>query len=507
MKRFLLIALCASLVLAFGTTQVMADAYNITTNFGVRVTEQGSSERVGSLTIAPQEIGVDTFTIATSAGGVITLNQVITVELLGGATISRTFGADYAWDGGDAIDSFDPTDALTIPNPDSIANGGNDAAYRVYAVEGQDFFTIEIYDVANSIAAGSTVVVGHDEPTAPNAFSALCYNLVGTIYTPTDPSRQLVQNSYRDNISSTFSGDINIATVKAKSVVIGLCAKAMPTDILIPDTLSQGEDCGLGSGSACIFTFEDNASGALDGAYEFTVGKTTGAKAGVGFNTLTVEKYDSVGDIWNVIPTATVERHNSAGTTIILADFTSAEELWAATSEIVVGATLTGPGLYRMQATYEFDTCVATAGIWTIDIYANKTPCGGSFSELNWNAVEFYTPSGIPTTALFPYAAASGANWFNGLVLTNTTSISITVTCTMVESDGDTYTASIVIPAQNMAIGLVADLLSPTTTGTDSAFGDEPYAIYATSDGGFDGLLFIGDGTMAQGYLPRLSTP
>jgi len=36
MKRFLLIALCASLVLAFGTAQVMADAYNVTSNWCAR---------------------------------------------------------------------------------------------------------------------------------------------------------------------------------------------------------------------------------------------------------------------------------------------------------------------------------------------------------------------------------------------------------------------------------------------------------------------------------------
>jgi len=484
MKKISFIALAAVMIVALGTGMAFADAFTVTSNFGVRVTEQGASERVGSITLAPSEAGTDAFTPAT-AGPPLVVNQTITVELLGNATISRTFGVDFDWNGANPV-AFDPT-ATPIAAP--VGD------YRAIAIEGNDYFTIQV--TATVAAAGTDqILVGHED------LSAICFNLVGTVYNATDPARQLVQVSYSDNLSNTYSGDIYVATVKPRSVSIDMCGKAIPTDVLTPVGLSQGQDCGYGTGSECILTFEDNAAGALTGDYQFVIGKTTGAKAGVGFASITIEKYDSVGEVWNALATALVERHNSEGTTVTVADYDSQEELEAATSEIVVSATLTGPGLYRAVGSYQFDTCIATDGTWTIDFYASKDPCGGSFSQEDWDYVEFYSPTGIPTSYVFPYAASNVGTWVNGIAFTNHSTLSIDIDVTCVEADGDVYTGTVTVPANEMVVGFVDTVVSLSTTSSDEAFGDESYAIYATGTGTFYGFLFIANGNQAQGYLP-----
>jgi hypothetical protein len=484
MKKLSFIALATVLIVALGTGMAFAAAFNVTSNFGVRVTEQGASERVGSVTISGDTVA-DLWLTAPAPN-----QTVVTVELLGAATISRTFGVDYNY-GGINPAVFDPT--ATAP-----AEGGT-LDYSVRAIEGNDYFTITI-DTAG--VAGDQILFGHEVE------SAVCFNLIGTVYNATDPARQLVQVSYSDTLSNTFSGDIYVATVKPRSVTIDMCSKSLPTDILTPVGLAQGEDCGFGTGNECILTFEDNAAGALTGDYEFVIGRTTGAKAGVGFSSVQIQKYDSVLEVWANVqgaPTAVVERHNSDGDTIVLADYDSPEALEAATSEIVVADTLTGPGLYRALGYYQFDTCVATDGIWTIDFYASKDPCGGSFSQEDWDYVEFFSPTGVPTSMVFPYAAPAVGSWVNGIAFTNASALSIAIDVTCVEADGDVYTGQVTVPAGQMAVGFVEALVNPTTTGSDAAFGDESYAIYATGTGTFYGFLFIANGNQAQGYLPIMT--
>lgn len=470
MKKLSIVALATMMIIAFGTSMAFADAYQVTASFGVRVTEQGVSERVGSITLAPNEPdGTDIFINGDGVPATDTIPQVITVELLGNATMSRSFDIEYEYDG---------------VNPSVVGTGLD---YRVTAVAGQDFFTITILEDS---ALTETILVGHDE------FSALCFNLFGTIYNANDPAQQLVQVSYSDNLSNTYSGDIYVATVKSPSISIGMCGKATPTDILIPDSaLGQGETCGPGTGTACILTFTDNAAGALTGDFLFTIGRTTGAKAGVGFSGVTIDKWDSVAGDWDGVDLVTGVDSRLDSTGAATADDVD-------TAQITVAATLTGPGQYRMQASYEFDTCVATEGMWVIDVLARKVPCGGSWSSTNRDYVMFYTPSGTPTNAVFPYAASTAGGFFNGIVFTNPSATAVTIDCTIVEADGDTYTGQVVVAGNEMAVGFVDGLLSPTTTGSDAAFGDESYAIYASGDGMFYGFLFIGDGTQAQGYLP-----
>ncbi|MCJ8499386.1 hypothetical protein [Desulfatitalea alkaliphila] len=483
MKRFTLIALAAMLIVTMAAGAALADSYNVTANFGIRVTEQGTSERVGAITLQGAT-AADLF----EAGPP---EQAIVGELLGGATISRTFAASYDY-GGTLIEEWTPTAG------DRYGDATLAADYYVVAIAGQDFFSIQIN--VDSVA-DETVVLGHDDA------SALCFNIAGTQYTASDPNRQLVLVSYADNLFNTYSGDIYVATVKARSIAFDLCGKALPYDIITVSGLGQGEDCGIGFGEECIFRFTDNASGALNGPYRFVIGKTTGAKAGVGFEAIYIEKLEA-GSWVNInglgVAATVTNRRNRLGE----ADLTMDP---AETSEITVTSTLTGPGSYRIVAAYEYDTCVPiTPGVWTIDIFANLIPCGSSFSAIDWDAMEFFDPAGTPMAAVFPYAAATaGGAWFNGLVFTNPLSTPVTIDVQIVEADGDMYIGQVTVPGNEMVVGTVADVVNPVLapSHTDAEFGDESYAIYAGSESGaFYGFLFIGNGTMAQGYLPILTS-
>lgn len=496
MKRISIIALAAVCILAMGAGQVFADAFTVTSGFGIRVTEQGVSERVGPITIAPSEAGTDIFDPLPP--------QIITIELLGGATISRTFGAEYNWNGGDAVDVFDPTDPLDLP--------AGIGAYRVIAIEGNDYLEITI--LAAMIGGTDSVVLNHAEPDGVDD-SALCFNLKGTIYNSVDPAQQLVQVSYNDSIGGTYSGDIYVATVKPKSILIEICDKNPPElELAFAD---QDESCGFGiDGSLCI-KLTDTATGAFAGGqiYEFVLGRTDGAKVGVGFGDVTVSYYPSPAVFDPALPVGTgaalvqpgipVKRLNRAGTALDPADYDLPADLnafYSDTAQYTFRFTAQGPGLYVLHSTAGYDTCTASPGLWEVDLSGTKVPCGGSFSFTNLTVANWVSTTIGGQAQVFPYAVANVGGWFNGLVITNPNSSSITVTFAITEADGDVYTGSVTVAGNQMAVGLAENVMSPTTSGADAAFGDESYTITATAPLEFYSFLFIGDGTMAQGYLP-----
>ena len=498
MKRFSIIALAAICIVALGAGQVFADSFKVTSGFGLRVTEQGVSERVGSITIAPSELGTDLFRVATP--------QVITIELLGGATISRSFGADYLYNAGVAQNQQQIFDPEALPLPAIIGD------YRVIAVEGDDFVTIIIN--ADSVGA-ETVVINHAEPDGVDN-SALCFNLQGTIYNSVDPAQQLVQVSYNDNVGGTFSGDIYVATVKPKSVIIDVCGKA-PADLQLLYA-DQDETCGFGNTGLACMTMQDVGTGAFPGGqiYEVTIGRTDGAKVGVGFGGVAVYWYATPanfdataapGTAADAGPAATlpveVERVNRSGDTLDPADYTfpdDQDEYFSDTAQYTFQFTAQGPGLYVLYFSAGYDTCIATPGPWVVDLAATRVPCGGSFSASNFTLANWVTP--IANTQIFPYCVADAYGWFNGLVITNPGANPITVSFAITEADGDVYTGSTTVAGNQMAVGYAQDVMNPTTTGADAAFGDESYTVTATSSGLFYSFLFIGDGTMAQGYKP-----
>jgi hypothetical protein len=498
MKKIFIITLAAFCVVAFGVGQAMAAGYDVTSSFGVRVTEQGPSEQIGSITINPQD---------PVAANPFTANQIITVELLGNATISATTVADYTFGvatptmgnagfGLDSDSSQADVDAAELADPIGVLE------YRLVAVTGRDFFLIKVGPLA--AAQTNQIIVGND------ILSRICFNLVGTVYTADDPARQLVQVSYSDQLSNTYSGDTYVATVKPKSVVVENCDKTNPIDLCFTQ---QDVTCGVSGGTDTVcLEITDTATGAFPAAntYTFTIGKQEGGKAGVGFGVPVLNDEDEIPA--DAIAGTNITRYNRTGTEIEVGDYTAtawataAELMYADTAymtfEILFTANVSGPQTYTLVVPVYYDTCVATAGSWIVDLTAAKLPCGASFVQEDINVAQFVACGGVSTTAIFPYAAGSAGGWFNGLVITNPNSSSITVTFTITEADGDVYTGSATVAANQMAVNLAENVMNPTTTSSDAAFGDESYTITATAPASFYGFLFIGNGTMAQGYLP-----
>jgi hypothetical protein len=478
MKRFTMIALAVLFMAAVGATQAFAQAYVVTNNFGVRVIEQGSCERIGSGTIAGKE-----------TGDIFTVGETITVELLGNATICKTSIASYNYNGAfvsNNIGDGDYTVTSYGPNPDA------------FKFVGDDFFTITI-NAANADNT-ETVVFGHDDD------GAICLDLRGTIYNPDDPAQQLVQVSYRSSEEATFSGDIYVATVKKKSVSVKSCEKLPPT-IELCYNATQFANCGNQSyGSICIFTFTDDAAGALDGLYNFTIGKTTGAKANIGFESLLIQKRSGSFPFysWNSLTTTVLERRDSSGNEITSDDYPDPPfhtGLFVDTSEIDVEADLTGSGTYRVMATIYYNSCAAQPGDWLVDIYANEDPCGGSFSEEDFMIADVVLCSSYPMKHIFPFAAA-GPTWFNGLVLDNPHNVDIVLDVTATEEDGQVYHGSVTVPAGKMIVGIAETVINASTSSMDAALGDESYFMEITGENYFYSFMFIGDGVMAQGYMP-----
>jgi hypothetical protein len=421
----------------------------------------------------------------------------------------------------------DPAGDGIVVGDDTEQAAGAD--YRIVAIEGQDFFTVETFAAG---LAEEYIIIGHDEIAvdlntdgdtddpgeAAGQPSALCFNLKGTIYNPNDPAQQLVQVSYADSLSNTFSGDSDVATVKPSTVVLDNCAKTVPS-IELDFTESQDLDCGHGTDSVCLFTFQDPAAGALDGEFIFRVGKTDGAFLGMGIMGLAVQKSVDGGQTWDDVDqtgagstgVTITTRWDRSGVEIELADYddndyyTAAELMYVDSSQVEGTVLLNGTGtdvIYRLLASVRYDTCAASAGQWTVDVLASRVPCGGSFGETDWVAANVVEEGGILRTAIFPYGAGLGTGWYNGISIWNPMATDLTVSFAITEADGDAYSASITVPAGEMSVGLVETLLAPVTAGTDSAFGDENYNITASANGTFYGFMFITNGTVAQGYLP-----
>jgi RNA polymerase subunit RPABC4/transcription elongation factor Spt4 len=508
MKRLLIVALATCFMLAMGTGLAFADSYDVTADFGKRVTEQGTCEETGSVSIQPAT-GSDLFVA----------DQVITMELLGGLTVCNTFYAVYDLVAG-GPHTYDAT-ASTNPDPPGADQ------YSVEGTLGDDFVTITL---GTSLTAGlddETLDFGHD------TYSRLCVNLSGTLYTASDPVYQLLQASYSDSLSNTFSGDQYIATVKSRTVAFSPCNKTEGDDIntegyssslwttkqSLPEielcftgtSVAQDQtttDCGdegyYGYNEIC-FEVADTATGAFQSGstYQFTIGKTTGAKACVGIATATVYYGTSA-------QATTITERRASNNTLITPATSGLLADHVATSQITVTFTAQGPGSYFVKLRMAWNTCCATPGDYVIDFAGQRVPCGGSFSFTDQTVAVFVACPGtvVPSyitqyNAVCPYGAETATSgWFNGVVVTNPNSTSIDVVFTIYEADGDMYTGSVTVPANGQVVGFDTDVMSPVAGGTDATFGDESYAVYASSQDGMFYIFFLNfDGTQAQGYL------
>lgn len=485
----LIIALAACFMLAMGTGLAFADSYDVTADFGKRVTEQGVCEEVGAVTITP-EVGGDSF-----FG-----DQIITMELLGGLEVCRGFYAVYNMNALPAADAYDATDSIagTPPAADQFAVRGNYMA---------DFVTITFGSVLTPALALEPIIYGHDDP------SQLCVDLSGTLYTASDPIYQLLQASYASSPGThTFSGDQYIATVKDRTVDFAVCTKSEGTAVyasgysnmdykdsipqieLCYDSFSVAQsqtitDCGATSAYEEIcFKVTDNDLNAFQvgDTYQFTVGKLVGYKTCVGITNVDVYYMGS----W-VSLTETYTYTTDPST------------LWTYAHQARAEFTGQGPGTYYIVLSVEYNTCCATPGPYVIDVSGGQVPCGGSFNFSNVTVANFVDcMSTIQFSRVIPYGAETATSgWMNGIVFTNPNNFAITINCAIYEADGDPYSGTVVVGPMGQVVGLDTTVLMPVSGGSDATFGDESYAIYATGNGVFHVFMINFDLVQAQGYL------
>jgi len=159
---------------------------------------------------------------------------------------------------------------------------------------------------------------------------------------------------------------------------------------------------------------------------------------------------------------------------------------------------------YKVWVPLEMDTCHVTPGDLQATVSFQRQPCGDSFSK-TLTVAELCSLSAQPTvySLVFPYAPnfTGGGAWWVGMALTNPGDSDIEVTLTFHEADGDTYTATVTVPAGGLWASLAEDI-SVTAADGDAAFGDERFWVEAESeDGPFYGFMMFGNGHEAQGYL------
>lgn len=474
MKRITMLSIAMLFMCAVFTTAAMADSFDVTANYGVRVAEKGVCEQVGAVTLAPHD------------GDVWAADTVITVELLAQAMICKDVNQLY-----------------TLPSL---------ATYTVVANTGDDFITITIGAAAT--AANETIRFGHD------ALSSMCFDLSGTPYNSTDPTLQMVQISFRDDAGNTYSGDTYVATVKPQQHTIAVCTKddgelvvganGWPNDVDVKTGLIQIPLCDPAAGSqeqgaecGCDFATEQICIRILDPGnqitntqYNFTI---TTAKTGVGISGVTVWTDLGAGHV----PAGTVMDERRDIDEVVVTGITCAD--YVATKAIDFHATLGGAGTQYIVVDLAYDSCVALPGELLANVSFSREPCGDSYSVTNLpiaNMTSCGAGSVTTSSAIFPYAPdfASGV-WWVGLALTNPNASEITVELDIYEADGDLYETSVTVPGCGITTQLAGDL-NPVSSGSDAEFGDERFWINATSNGSFTGFLMMGDGTQAQGYLP-----
>ena len=158
---------------------------------------------------------------------------------------------------------------------------------------------------------------------------------------------------------------------------------------------------------------------------------------------------------------------------------------------------------------YDLET-VALEDVVSVKITIKKAPCGVVFEETI--VIGTY---GCPTTPpaeqiaclTFPYftATAIGSDeWWDGIVITNLGSNDGTAKIKIYELDGDQGYTEVSVGALSQYVGLLSSL-SFTKTGGTGTIGDSRSFIVVcfTGSDSIDGFAMMGDGTQAQGYLPR----
>ncbi|GBC60203.1 hypothetical protein DENIS_1154 [Desulfonema ishimotonii] len=231
--------------------------------------------------------------------------------------------------------------------------------------------------------------------------------------------------------------------------------------------------------------------------------------AGVGYNTMATPTC-TIASADTLTATATDANGNAVtefatgGTCTVTSD----QDAKTLTTAFGIGfANETQTAIYVDMPQLVYTSAVSEGDTVQVEVSLLKQPCGEIFTT-TIDLGTFGCQNTASDALLFPYFTnmADGDGWWDGIVITNLASFDGTATIAVYEADGDRGEQEVAVKANSQYVSLLNTILgdfSMTATAGSGQLGDSSAYIMVTTDFNADGFAMMGDGTQAQGYLPR----
>ena len=156
---------------------------------------------------------------------------------------------------------------------------------------------------------------------------------------------------------------------------------------------------------------------------------------------------------------------------------------------------------------YDLDE-IAVDDVVSVKITIKKAPCGTVFEDtivIGTYGCRVIPPAEQTSCLTFPYfTAVNDPAWWAGIVITNLADNDGTAKIKIYEKDGDQGEATVDVGALSQYVGLLSNLSFTKTSGTGTIGDSKSFIVVCfTGSATIDGFAMMGDGTQAQGYLPR----
>lgn len=208
--------------------------------------------------------------------------------------------------------------------------------------------------------------------------------------------------------------------------------------------------------------------------------------------------------------------YNSAGTlltdyvgnggTCTVSDANKAKTIMTSSQKLFTTASLTA--LYIDMPELVIDGSVAAGDQVQVKVTLTKFPCGDIWSGTVDVGTFGCGETTGDTTLYYPYFTAGSDDWWDGFVITNYSSTAGQADITLYEADGDQGVLNDVAVGGNSQyvnlLGTMIDSFTMSVSTGSGVLGDSTGYIKAVCNFNADGFGMMGEGTQAQGYLPRI---
>ena len=144
-----------------------------------------------------------------------------------------------------------------------------------------------------------------------------------------------------------------------------------------------------------------------------------------------------------------------------------------------------------------------------VKVSLTKKPCG-VVAEAKWDVGTFGERCDVKGQGTFPYFAAPGGSFWNGLAVVNYSDAAGDVKLTIYEADGDVGEATVNVAANSMFVNTLRNMILVdgifTQTGGTGTLGDSrSYIVMNSTTISIDGFSMIANNATGEsmGYLPR----